>query len=60
MPRKDGDVEVLDCDHPRDGRAEVSFVTCGRIVCELDAGAHTCRRTKHATLPAFERKRERP
>ncbi len=55
MPRHENGVDLLDCDHPRDGRAEVSFVSCNRIVCEEDAGSHTCRSPKHSTLPRFER-----
>ncbi len=50
----------LDCGHPRDGRPEVTFTSCGHLTCEDDAGAHACRVSKHATLPPFERKRPRP
>jgi hypothetical protein len=62
MPRARDDeerAEMLACGHPRDGRAEVTFISCGQIYCEVDAGAHTCRVGKHSTLSPFERSRRK-
>lgn len=59
MAKEEEEVELLACGDPRDGRAEVSFVSCGQIYCEVHAGSHACRTAKHITMPPFDRSRRK-